>query len=57
MEDNSVARTVFEPWKWTHPEYEFVIKRRIADLKIVEIDPSQRMADIERRNNRLEVPW
>ncbi|MBL0133982.1 MAG: M1 family metallopeptidase [Chitinophagaceae bacterium] len=57
VEDNSVTRTVFEPWKWTHPEYEFVIKRRIADLKIVEIDPSQRMADIERRNNRLEVPW
>jgi aminopeptidase N len=57
VEDNSVPRTVFEPWKWTHPEYEFVINRRIADLKIVEIDPSQRMADIERRNNRLEVPW
>lgn len=57
VEDSTVPRTVFEPWKWTHPEYEFVIKRRIADLKIVEIDPSQRMADIERRNNRLEVPW
>lgn len=56
-EDPGVIRTVYEPWKWTHPEYVFTIDRKIADLKVLEIDPSQRMADVERRNNKLEVPW
>lgn len=54
-EDNT-PRTVYEPWKWTHPEYVFEIDRKIIDIKVLEIDPSQRMADLERRNNRLEIP-
>ena len=54
-EDNS-PRIVYEPWKWTHPEYVFEIDRRIMNIKALEIDPSQRMADVERRNNRLEIP-
>jgi hypothetical protein len=57
VEDNAVARTVYEPWKWTHPEYVFSIDKKIASIKSLEIDPSQRMADLERRNNRLDVPW
>jgi hypothetical protein len=54
-EDNT-PRKVYEPWKWTHPEYTFEIDGRIANIKAIEIDPSQRMADIERRSNRLELP-
>ena len=54
-EDNT-PRTVYEAWKWTHPEYVFEIDKKIATIKVVEIDPSQRMADLERRNNRLEIP-
>lgn len=56
-EDVSIPRTSYEPWKWTHMEYVFEIDRKIADLKIIEIDPTQRMADLERKNNKLEVPW
>jgi hypothetical protein len=56
-EDVSIPRTSYEPWKWTHTEYVFEIERKIADLKIIEIDPTQRMADLERKNNKLEVPW
>lgn len=56
-EDASIPWTVAEPWKWTHPEYVFEIKKRITEIKALEIDPSRRMADVERRNNRLDVPW
>src|SRR5580698_6046377 len=44
-EDASIRRTTFEPWKWTSPTYTFVLNRRLLDIKSVEIDPSQRMAD------------
>ncbi len=56
VEDPTTPRTVHEAWKWTHPQYVFEINRRIADLKSIEIDPSLRMADTERQNNRLAVP-
>jgi hypothetical protein len=56
-EDPSMVRKVYEPWKWTHPEYVLAIDRKIADLKSIEIDPSRRMADIVRGNNRLDIPW
>jgi hypothetical protein len=56
-EDERIKRTICEPWKWTHPYYTFEIGRSLLDLKSVEIDPSKRMADIERKNNRLELSW
>ena len=57
VEDNSVPRSVHEAWKWTHPTYTFEIDKKLTDIKALEIDPTQRMADLERRNNRLEIPW
>jgi aminopeptidase N len=56
-EDPSITRTIHEPWRWTHPYYEFEIDRKLADLKTIEIDPSQRMADVNRQNNKLELNW
>lgn len=47
---------VNEAWKWTHPEYALNIKGRVADIKEIEIDPSQRLADINRSNNKLVIP-
>ncbi len=46
-----------EPWKWTHPTYTLSIKARLRDINKIEIDPSKRMADIERKNNLLELNW
>ncbi|HNG63691.1 MAG TPA: hypothetical protein PLK54_08045 [Ferruginibacter sp.] len=46
-----------EEWKWTHPTYVVEIKRRLTDLKAAEIDPSRRMADVDRKNNLLELNW
>ncbi len=57
VEDPSIPRTTFEPWKWTSPTYTFELNHRLTDIKVVEIDPSQRMADVDRRNNKLELNW
>ncbi|MHA4812450.1 M1 family metallopeptidase [Flavitalea flava] len=57
VEDPTLSRTSFEPWKWTHPTYTFTMNRRLIDLRSVEIDPSQRMADVDRKNNKLELNW
>jgi len=56
-ENKSVVRKVYEPWKWTHPTYVIETTRKLTDLVLVEIDPSQRMADIDQKNNKLELKW
>jgi len=56
-ETPSLKRTVGEPWKWTHPTYTITIDRHLVELKKVEIDPLQRMADTERSNNTLTLNW
>jgi hypothetical protein len=56
-EEPAIKRTVGEPWKWTHSFYTIEINRKLTDLKIIEIDPGQRTADMERKNNRLELQW
>ena len=55
--ENSSARVVHEEWRWTHPTYILEFKRKLTDLKEVEIDPSRRMADIDRKNNLLQLNW
>ncbi|HEX6913747.1 MAG TPA: M1 family metallopeptidase [Chitinophagaceae bacterium] len=47
--EDSIPRVVHEAWRWTHTEYSFETKRNLRDLKSVEIDPSGRMADTDRR--------
>lgn len=56
-EDPSIPFTTFEEWRWTNPLYTIQINKKLSDLKLIEIDPSHRMADIERNNNRLEIKW
>ncbi|MBK7562555.1 MAG: M1 family metallopeptidase [Chitinophagaceae bacterium] len=56
-EDMSLPRKVYEPWKWTHSTYIIETTRKLADFTIVEIDPSLRLADVERQNNKLELKW
>ncbi len=54
--ENITPRTIHAEWRWTHPEYSFETKRNIKDIKSIEIDPSQRMADVNRSNNKLVIP-
>lgn len=56
-EEGQEQRTVYAPWKWTHPTYQIKTSRRLTDIATVEIDPSQRMADLDRKNNKLELKW
>ena len=55
--EDSMQRKVYAPWKWTHPSYIIEFDKRLSDLKAVEIDPTQRMADVDRKNNKLELKW
>ncbi|HCL05257.1 MAG TPA: peptidase M1 [Chitinophagaceae bacterium] len=54
--ENEIPRTVHAPWRWTHPEYKFSIGKGIQEIKSIEIDPSMRLADINRNNNKLVIP-
>jgi hypothetical protein len=56
-EEGQQGRIVYEPWKWTHPTFEIRSGKKLTDIVAVEIDPSQRMADLDRKNNRLELKW
>jgi len=38
-------------WPWTYPTYELSISSKIKNIESIEIDPSYRMADIDRTNN------
>jgi len=56
MED-SMTHKIYDPWKWTNPTYTIETNHKLTDVTFAEIDPSQRMADIDRKNNKLELKW
>lgn len=56
-ENATQSYAVHSEWLWTHPTYIVEVNRKLADIKKVEIDPSKRMADIDRNNNLLELKW
>ncbi len=47
--------TVAPDWAWTNKEYTLTISKPIGEIETLEIDPSQRMADIDRSNNILQL--
>lgn len=55
-QEDATPRIVHEEWKWTHPEYTFTIDKSIQNIKSIEIDPSMRLADVNRVNNKIVVP-
>jgi len=54
-EDLSVPRTQLPDWPWTNPTYTFSFSTYGKKLKSIEIDPSERMADIDRTNNSIDI--
>lgn len=46
------SRVVHKPWPWTNPFYEIKLPEKRSGIKSIAIDPSQRMADIDRSNNK-----
>ena len=57
IEDSTIPRKIYDPWKWTHSSFTIETNRKLADFTTVEIDPSQRLADVDRKNNKLELKW
>jgi aminopeptidase N len=53
VEDTATPRIDLPTWPWVLPNYTLKINRKASDLLNIEIDPSQRMADINRRNNKV----
>ncbi len=54
--EGSVNRIVHPECKWVQPTYTFETTKPISALKSIEIDPSYRLPDVNRSNNKLEIP-
>lgn len=46
-----IERTLLADWPWVNPTYDVTIERPSEEIQRIEIDPSMRLADIDRENN------
>lgn len=49
-----IKRTELNDWAWSMPTYEFEINKPKKDIKVIVIDPTNMMADINKENNVFE---
>ena len=49
--ETSFSRSELKSWPWVYPKYSFDIDLPKQDVKYIVIDPSKRMADINKKNN------
>ncbi|MBX2945526.1 MAG: M1 family metallopeptidase [Cyclobacteriaceae bacterium] len=54
-EDTTLARVELETWPWVNPTYTLKINKPAKGIAKLEIDPSLRMADIDRKNNVVDM--
>lgn len=54
-EMSDVQRTIKPDWPWVNPAYTLEIDKPTSQIKKIEIDPSMRMADINRENNVITM--
>ncbi|MEN9701893.1 MAG: hypothetical protein RIR55_1230, partial [Bacteroidota bacterium] len=54
--EGSVNRIVHPECKWVQPTYTFETTKPLSALKSIEIDPSYRLPDVNRSNNKLDIP-
>lgn len=50
-------RKVYASWRWTSPNFTIATGKRLTDITTIEIDPSYRLADINWKNNRMELKF
>jgi hypothetical protein len=55
VENKNVQRADLEAWPWVNPSYNVKVNRRASEIASIEIDPTLRMADIEKKNNRVDL--
>lgn len=55
-ETPDIKRTLLPDWTWVNPTYTVTIPRAQSDIKRIEIDPTRRLADVNRTNNVFPAP-
>jgi hypothetical protein len=55
IENKTIKQTDFSAWPWVYPNYTVSISRKLSDIESLEIDPTLRMADIKRKNNKVVI--
>ena len=55
LENGMPERVATQRWPWTNPNTEILLPKAKSSIKSLEIDPSGRLADINRENNRIEL--
>lgn len=51
VNETDYKRTILEDWFWTNPEYSFELDMAYDDIRSIEIDESERLADVDKSNN------
>ena len=54
-ENQSMPRNDLNAWPWVYPTYNLTLKRKVEEVATIEIDPSMRLADVERKNNLVDL--
>jgi hypothetical protein len=47
------GRITLQPWPWVNPSYSLIVSKQQSEIESIEIDPSQRLADVNRKNNKV----
>ena len=55
VENQNMPRLDLDAWPWVYPTYTLTIKRKVEEITTIEIDPSQRMADVDKKNNIVDI--
>ena len=50
-----IKRTVLKDWAWGNPKYQLSINKQKAEIRKINIDPSELMADVKPENNSYEI--
>jgi hypothetical protein len=54
---DSIGNTTYPAWKWPLRTYTIRTPAKLSEIVSVEIDPSLRLADVDRKNNKLTLKW
>lgn len=55
IEDKSMDRQDLVSWPWVNPTYTLKIGKKPTEITSVEIDPTLRLADYDRKNNKIDI--
>jgi hypothetical protein len=55
VEDKTIQRTDEEAWPWVNPTYTIKLNHAVEKITTLEIDPTLRMADVDRKNNFVDI--